>query len=166
MADRGTTRDTEDRLADLLIREAREDDVADIVELLAADVLGGHGDTSDKSAHPDYLRAFKRIAKSANDTLYVAEFGGEIVGTFQTTLITTMLGRGSSSLKIEAVHVRAGTRGRGVGRAMMRFAVDLAREAGARSVQLTSNKAREDAHHFYQRLGFVESHVGFKMVLR
>jgi hypothetical protein len=33
-------------------------------------------------------------------------------------------------------------------------------------VQLTSNKARQDAHRFYQRLGFVESHVGFKMVLR
>jgi GNAT superfamily N-acetyltransferase len=166
MAERGTRPDADELLAELLIREAREDDLPEVVDLLAADVLGGHGDTTDKSAHSDYLRAFKRIAKSANDTLYVAELGGEIVGTFQTTLITTMLGRGSSSLKVEAVHVRPGTRGRGVGRAMMRFAVDLAREAGARSVQLTSNKARQDAHRFYQRLGFVESHVGFKMMLR
>jgi GNAT superfamily N-acetyltransferase len=158
--------DAQGEVADLLIREAREDDLPEVVALLAADVLGGHGDTTDKSALPDYLRAFKRIAKSPNDSLYVAEFGGEVVGTFQTTLIATLLGRGSSSLKVEAVHVRPGIRGKGVGRAMMRFAIDRAREAGARSIQLASNKARGEAHRFYQRLGFVESHVGFKMVLR
>ena len=150
----------------LLIREAREDDVPEIVALLAADTLGGHADTTDAAALPDYLRAFKRIAKSPNDSLYVAEIGGEIVGTFQTTLITALLDRGASFLKIEAVHVRPGTRGRGIGQAMMRFAVDLAREDGARSIQLTSNKARKDAHRFYERLGFVESHVGFKLELR
>lgn len=155
-----------DDLADLLIREAREDDLPDIVALLAVDVLGGHGDTIEAAALPDYVRAFKRIAKSPVDSLYVAEIGGEIIGTFQTTLITTLLGRGSSTLKIEAVHVRPGTRGKGVGSAMMRFAVDRAREAGARSVQLTSNRARHAAHLFYERLGFEESHVGFKMKLR
>jgi hypothetical protein len=32
-------------------------------------------------------------------------------------------------------------------------------------VQLTSNNARSDAHRFYERLGFVPSHVGFKMLL-
>lgn len=153
-------------LPELLIREAGEDDVPGIVALLAADVLGGHGDTADKSALPDYIKAFERIAGSPNDSLYVAETGGEVVGTFQTTLITSLLGRGASSLKVEAVHVRPGVRGQGVGRAMMRFAIERAQEAGARSVQLTSNKARADAHRFYERLGFARSHVGFKMVLR
>jgi GNAT superfamily N-acetyltransferase len=152
-----------DGMSDLLIRKAREDDLAEIIGLLAADVLGGHGDTTEPGALPDYVRAFKRIAESPNDTLYVAEMSGEVVGTFQATLITSLLGRGAAFMKIQAVHVRPGSRSKGVGSAMMRFAIEQARQAGARSVQLTSNKARHAAHLFYERLGFEESHVGFKL---
>ena len=50
-------------------------------------------------------------------------------------------------------------------RVMMRFAIEQARGAGARLVQLSSNNARSDAHRFYERLGFVRSHAGFKMKL-
>lgn len=155
-----------DGMPDLSIREAREDDLPDIIALLAADVVGGHGDTTEPDALPDYANAFARIAASPDNMLYVAEVGGEVIGTLQTTLITSLLGRGASFLKIEAVHVRPGTRGKGVGSAMMRFAVEQARQAGARSVQLTSNKARHAAHLFYERLGFEESHVGFKLKLK
>jgi GNAT superfamily N-acetyltransferase len=155
-----------DGMPDLLIREAREDDLAAIVALLAADVVGGHGDTTEQDALPDYATAFRRIAESPDNMLYVAEVGGEVIGTFQTTLITSLLGRGASFMKIEAVHVRPGTRGKGVGSAMMRFAIEEARRAGARSVQLTSNKVRHAAHLFYERLGFDESHVGFKLKLK
>ncbi len=151
--------------ASLVIREARRDDVAAIVALFAADELGGHGDTTDPAAAPDYLAAFDRIAASPADALYVADLSGEVVGTFQTTLITTMTGRGSSSLAIEAVQTRADLRGRGIGEAMIRFAIGKAREAGARGVHLSSNAARMDAHRFYRRLGFVQSHVAFKMKL-
>jgi GNAT superfamily N-acetyltransferase len=160
MADNPNERDG---MPDLSIREARETDLPDIVALLAADVVGGHGDTTEADALPDYANAFRHIAESPVNTLYVAEVNGEIIGTFQTTLITSLLGRGATFMKIEAVHVRPGTRGKGVGSAMMRFAVEQARQAGAGSVQLTSNKARHAAHLFYERLGFEESHVGFKL---
>ena len=160
MADKRIERDG---MPDLLIREAREDDLPAILVLLAADVVGGHADTTEPDALPDYARAFRQIVESPADTLYVAEVNGDVVGTFQTTLITTLLGRGARFMKIEAVHVRPGTRGKGVGRAMMRFAIEQAKQAGARSVQLTSNKARHAAHLFYERLGFEESHFGFKL---
>jgi GNAT superfamily N-acetyltransferase len=152
-------------MTDLLIREARQDDVASIVALFASDTLGGHGDTMAPDALPDYVGAFRRIAASPNDTLYVAELGGAVVGTFQTTMITSMTGRGGMSVKVEAVHTSSVMRGKGIGAAMMRFAIERARDAGARSVQLTSNNARVDAHRFYERLGFVKSHAGFKMKL-
>ena len=48
---------------------------------------------------------------------------------------------------------------------MMRAANDEARRRGCNIVQLTSNKSRVDAHRFYQRLGFVRSHEGFKLHL-
>ena len=63
------------------------------------------------------------------------------------------------------MHTSADMRGKGIGAAMMRFAIEQARGAGARLVQLTSNNARSDAHRFYERLGFVQSHAGFKMKL-
>ena len=153
-------------LPELLIREAREDDIPAIVALYAADTLGDHGDTTEAAALPDYVRAFKRIAKSPNDSLYVAELDGEVVGVFQTTLITSITGRGGINLTVEAIQTRSDMRGQGVGAAMMGFAVDRGREAGVRMIQLTSNKARADAHRFYERLGFIESHAGFKLKLR
>ena len=79
--------------------------------------------------------------------------------------MVSMSGRGAASLNVEAVQTRADMRGRGIGEAMVRFAIAKAVEAGARKVQLTSNLARTDAHRFYRRLGFAQSHAGFKMKL-
>ncbi len=52
-----------------------------------------------------------------------------------------------------------------MGGELIRHAVARARALGCYLVQLTSNAARPDAHRFYERLGFVPSHVGFKMRL-
>ena len=48
---------------------------------------------------------------------------------------------------------------------MIAHALAFARENGAGMAELTSNKTRADAHRFYVRLGFEQSHEGFKMVL-
>ena len=77
-------------------------------------------------------RRFASIAASPNDTLYVAELDGAVVGTFQTTLITSLLARGSKSLTIEAVQTSADMRGKGIGAAMMRFAIERGERAPAR----------------------------------
>lgn len=149
----------------IAIRAAREQDVPAIAAVLADDTVGGHGDTTDPEMLPGYRDAFARIAASPNDTLYVAEIDGQVVGTFQTTLVTVMTRHARPDMIVEAVHVRASMRGTGVGAAMMRFALEKARAAGVARVQLTSNMARLDAHRFYERLGFAKSHFGFKLKL-
>ncbi|UJW73367.1 GNAT family N-acetyltransferase [Rhizobium sp. SL42] len=151
---------------DVRIRAARPEDVPEIAALFADDALGGHGDTTDPEVLPDYLAAFQRIAASPNETLYVADRHGEIVGTFQTLVTTTMTARGSSAMIIEAVQTRADCRGQGIGAAMIAFAIERARAEDVRLVQLTSNAARTDAHRFYARLGFAPSHLGFKLKLK
>lgn len=148
------------------IRQAREEDVAAIVALLAADDIGGHGDTTDEAARADYLDAFRTLQQTPRETLYVAECDGEIVGTFQTLLTTTLTGRGATSMIVEAVQTRADMRGRGIGAQMIGFCLEEARRLGLRQVQLTSNAARTDAHRFYERLGFARSHFGFKYKLK
>ncbi|MDL2400803.1 GNAT family N-acetyltransferase [Rhizobium mayense] len=151
---------------DLLIRESHESDLPALIALFAADALGGHGDTTDPAAYDDYLRAFRTIQSSRDQTLYVAELAGEVVGTFQTTLMTSLNGRGSSSMIIEAVQTRTDLRGQGIGAAMINFCIGEAKGRGVRLVQLTSNALRKDAHRFYERLGFKPSHLGFKMALK
>lgn len=148
------------------IREATDNDLEAIIALFADDPLGGHGDTTDPQALPDYTAAFRKIATSPNEALYVAELDGEVVGTFQTMVTTTMTARGASSLIVEAVQTRADMRGRGIGAVMINFAIDKARADGMRLVQLTSNAVRTDAHRFYERLGFAPSHIGFKLKLK
>ena len=150
----------------VLIREAREDDLPALVALFAADPLGGHGDTTDSAAFPQYLAAFKVIAASADQTLHVAELDGAVAGTFQTMITTTLTGRGSSSMIIEAVQTRNDLRGQGIGAQMIQYCIAEARRRDVRLVQLTSNAARKDAHRFYERLGFKPSHLGFKMTLK
>ena len=159
-------RDVKEALENLIIRQARLEDVPALAALFADDALGGHGDTADPEALPAYEAAFRRISDSPNDALHVAEFRGEVVGTFQTTLITSMSGRGATTMRIEAVQTRSDMRGRGIGETMIRFAIETGHELGVRSVHLTSNLSRVDAHRFYIRLGFRQSHAGFKMTLK
>jgi ribosomal protein S18 acetylase RimI-like enzyme len=56
---------------------------------------------------------------------------------------------------IEDVVVDEAARGRGVGEALNRHALDRARELGARTVDLTSRPSREAANRLYQRIGFL-----------
>ncbi len=153
-------------LDNLVIREAREEDVPALAALFAADEIGGHGDTTDEAALPDYLAAFRAIAMSPNETLYVAELDGTVVGTFQTAFLTKLVGRGAVSMVIEAVQTREDMRGRGIGAIMIRYCIEEARKRGLSTVQLTSNAARVDAHRFYERLGFEKRHFGFRMKLK
>ncbi|MAS08368.1 MAG: GNAT family N-acetyltransferase [Ahrensia sp.] len=148
-----------------VIRDAREDDIAALAAIFTEDDKGGHGDTADPAALPSYLAAFRHIAESPDNRLFVVEVGGEVVGTAQITFTTSLTGRGSSRMTIEAVQMRADMRGRGYGAVLMRRCIDFGRERGVRLVDLMSNAARTDAHRFYERLGFAKSHVGFKMKL-
>ena len=152
--------------SDILIRQARRGDLPALVAIFAADALGGHGDTTDPEAFQDYVRAFAVIEASPDQTLYIADRCGEVVGTFQTMVTTSLTGRGSSAMIIEAVQTRADMHGQGIGAAMIEFAIAEAKRRGIRRVALTSNAQRKNAHRFYERLGFKPSHLGFKMALK
>jgi GNAT superfamily N-acetyltransferase len=147
------------------IREARAEDLEVIIRLHEEDSLGSHGDAWLPETKPAYEAAFAAIAASPDNTLYVAESEGRVVGTFQLTLIPNLTGRGATRVKVESVKVSAALRSQGIGARMMAFAEEAARAGGARTMELTSNKRRGDAHRFYERLGFSKSHEGFKKSL-
>lgn len=152
-------------MSDLGVRPAEARDLEAIVRLFAADETGGHGDAWTEPNRPAYEAALRRILRSEDHRLFVAEMNGEVVGTFQTTLIPSISGRGGLRLKLEGVQVRSDLRSRGIGARMIAVAETVARDAGAGSIELSSNKKRVDAHRFYERHGYLRSHDGFKKPL-
>ena len=147
----------------VLVRRAHRDDVAEIVGLIADDQLGATREhPGDLTA---YLRAFERIDADPAQVLVVADDAGAVVGTLQLTLIPGLARRGALRGQIEAVRVAGSHRGRGLGQALITWAVEEARSRGCALVQLTTDKSRSDAHRFYERLGFVASHEGMKLSL-
>jgi GNAT superfamily N-acetyltransferase len=147
----------------LQIRIARREDVPAIVRLLAEDQLGATRERAEEPLPQAYWDAFDRLGP--DNAVYVAEVDGTIAGCLQLTLIAGLSRRGMTRAQIEGVRVTAAHRGAGIGEALMRDAIDRARKAGCRLVQLTTDQRRADAHRFYERLGFAASHVGMKLAL-
>jgi GNAT superfamily N-acetyltransferase len=145
------------------VRSARRGDVAQIVALLADDRLGATRELPHDLT--PYLEAFDRVAANPDDLLAVATAGEEVVGTLQLTLLPGLARRGALRGQIEAVRVRSDWRGRGLGEALVQWAVGEAGRRGASLVQLTSDRERSEAHRFYERLGFRATHVGYKLPL-
>jgi len=144
------------------IDRATADDVPAIVAMLADDPLGAK---RERPGDPAYAEAFKEIDADPRQVLVVARDGAEVVGTLQLTFIPGLSRLGSTRALIEAVRVRSDQRGGGLGGRLIEWAIDTARERGAAMVQLTTDASRTDAHRFYERLGFVASHVGMKLML-
>jgi ribosomal protein S18 acetylase RimI-like enzyme len=150
-------------MSDAPIRPARREDVPAIVALLADDPLGQRReDVGDLDA---YLNAFDDIAAQPGNFLVVGEIAGAVVGCLQLTVIPGLSRHGMKRGLIEAVRVHADRRGQGFGERLIGHAVAIARAEGCGLVQLTTDKSRAGAHRFYERLGFVASHVGMKLSL-
>ena len=142
------------------VRWATESDLGPIVALLEAGSLApGKEDPAILDA---YRTALREIDAAPSGGVLVAELRGEVVGVCQLIVFRHLQSRGGLCAEIESVHVRSDLRSQGIGSRLIAEASARAREAGCYRVQLTSNMARPDAHRFYLREGFSQSHLGFK----
>lgn len=149
----------------VVIRRAEATDLDALVLLLSDDpISASRGDTADPADLRTYEGALTRIIEDPGNDIVVAEdASGRVIGTLQLTSIPGMARRGGTRLLVEAVRVRSDVRSSGIGGAMMRWVTESAAPAvGAQLVQLTSDAKRTDAYRFYARLGFADSHIGFK----
>jgi GNAT superfamily N-acetyltransferase len=146
-------------------RRARLDDLRAILALIDIDKATGVPERLDDPLPAIYATAFARLDADPNQLLLVGDLEGRIVASLQLTFIPGIANQGAWRANVEIVRVAEDLRGRGIGEAMMRHVVALARERGCALVQLTTNKARADAQSFYRRLGFTASHEGMKLRL-
>ncbi len=144
------------------IRLARAEDAPKLAGLLAGGSLRGNEDPADTDS---YQAALEEIDATPGQSVLVAEVQGEVVGMCQLIVFRHLQERGGRCAEVESMHVEAGRRSSGIGGLLLEAAVERAGAAGCYRVQLTSNKARLDAHRFYERHGFVASHEGFKRYL-
>lgn len=147
------------------IRTATAADLPAIVAMLADDHLGEGREDASAPLNPAYRAAFDAIAAAPNIRLVVAEQDGDVVGTLQLTFTPGLSRKGAWRGTIEAVRIVSGRRGQGLSAELVAWAIEQCRARACRSVQLTTDKSREGAHRFYERLGFKPTHLGYKMDL-
>ena len=148
-------------------RSAERVDVPAILRLLADDEITrsrGYGVVPEEVDAATWA-AFEAIDADPNNELIVGADGGEVIATCQLTFTPGLSRGGAWRMTVEAVRVRAESRSGGIGRKLMAYAIDRARDRGCRMVQLTTDKRRTDAHRFYESLGFTASHEGMKLAL-
>jgi ribosomal protein S18 acetylase RimI-like enzyme len=136
------------------VRRAEPCDHAAIADLTAG-VYRGEGLSS-----ASYEPALRDVAsRAASATVLVAETDGRLAGA--VTVATRGGEWAEQSVPGEAVVrmlvVDAAVRGAGVGEALVRACLDVARADGCTMVRLSSQEEMLAAHRLYERLGFVRT---------
>lgn len=145
-------------------RRATRNDVSLIVQMIADDTLGKTRENFQVPVPNEYLNAFEEINSDQNQELIVVENeNSEIVGTLQLSFIRYLTYQGGIRAQIEAVRIKKGQRGLGIGKRMLEWAINRAKERNAHLLQLTTDKNRPKAIRFYEDLGFKATHEGMKM---
>jgi GNAT superfamily N-acetyltransferase len=152
-------------MAELHFRRATAADLPQIVAMLADDPLGSRREDLSQPLACGYLDAFAVIDASSEQLLVVAVEAGRTVGTLQLTFLPGISRQGAWRGLIEAVRIVGDRRGHGLGEQLISWAIAQCRARGCVMVQLTTDKSREDAHRFYERLGFKPTHLGYKLDL-
>jgi len=150
----------------VLFRPAAQSDLAEIVRMLSDDPLGAKREHYSSPLLPAYTHAFQSIESDPNNEIVLAvNHNDELLGFLQLTYIPNLTYQGRWRAMIEGVRVHADQRSRGIGQALVEYAIERARKRGCLMVQLTSDKSRAEALRFYTSLGFKATHEGFKLML-
>lgn len=146
----------------LEIRPAQRADLAAILALHAELEFDAERAVLDL---PAAEKLFDRIASYPNYKLYVAASEKNIVGTFALLVMDNLAHLGAPSGIVEDVVVKPALQGQGIGKRMMQFAMERCRQAGCYKLMLSSNAKREQAHQFYENLGFEKHGYSFLISL-
>jgi len=145
----------------VMVREADKNDLAAILSLYSQPSM----DNCQVLLLNEAQTIFERTRSYPFYKVYVAVLDEEIVGTFELLIMDNLAHQGSPSAIIEDVVVAKEYQRKGVGRAMMQYAMKICKEKGCYKAALSSNLKREEAHEFYESLGFQKHGYSFYIAL-
>lgn len=145
--------------------EATEVDLSAIVALLADDELGSIREDAVSENFKRYQLAFEEIQKDSNAKIIVVKHDNCIIGVAQINFLTYLTYQGGTRAQIEGVRIKREYQNQGIGTQLFQYLINLAKSHSCHMIQLTTNKSRLSAYKFYQKVGFVNSHEGFKLNL-
>ncbi len=148
----------------MTIRKATKQDISAIVQMIADDALGKTRENFQNPLANEYVVAFENINADNNQELIVVENEkAEVIGTLQLSFIQYLTYCGGIRAQIEAVRIHKTHRGKGIGEIVFEWAIERAKQRKSHVLQLTTDKKRPEALHFYEKLGFKASHEGMKL---
>src|SRR5215216_1215801 len=147
-------------------RLAKRADLPSIVRMLADDDLGSQRERYEDPLPEAYYAAFEQIEGDPNHELIVAERDGEVIGTLHLMFLSSISFQGGLRAQVESVRVDKRFQSQGIGSALMQWSMQRTKQRGAHVAQLMTHQSREDAHRFYERLGFKGTHLGMKLSLK
>ncbi len=148
------------------IRKASRKDLSAIVQMISDDPLGKTRENYQIPLPNEYIIAFEKINADKNQELVVVENqSAEVIGTLQLSFTQYLTYCGGIRAQIEAVRIHKAHRGKGIGESLFKWAITRAKGRKAHVIQLTTDKKRHQALHFYEELGFIATHEGMKLHL-
>ncbi|WP_094604131.1 hypothetical protein SPSIL_045800 [Sporomusa silvacetica DSM 10669] len=149
-------------LDSITIRKAKCWDLPKVLLLYQEFELAYHHNPGSEKAE-DVI--WERLLQDPRQHLLVAEVAGSVIGTLTVIVIPNIGHGGYPWAAIENVVVEAPYRSAGIGRNLMESAAKLCQDYGCYKIVLSSNLARQQAHAFYRRLGWQQTHIGFSIAL-
>jgi N-acetylglutamate synthase-like GNAT family acetyltransferase len=143
----------------MLIRQAEETDLADVLELLKG------MDGEDGLDSGEALTIWHKMKEYPYYKVFVVEDNKIIVGTCSLIIMENLGHKGAKLAVAESMIVSQEYRGGGIGSKLMQFILAKAREENCYKLMLSSNKKRVMAHKFYEQLGFRQHGISFMVEL-
>lgn len=145
----------------LVFREGTEADLGAVLDIYAQ----GDLDDGRRLGASQAREVLSRFRRYPDYRLYVALLAGRIVGAFSLLIMDNLGHAGTPAAIVEDVGVHEDFRRHGVGRRMIEYAIEQARARGCYKLSLSSNNQRQDAHRFYDALGFKRHGITFSIEL-
>ncbi|WP_296892069.1 GNAT family N-acetyltransferase [Thiobacillus sp.] len=143
----------------IAIREAELSDLSRLVELYKLlDFYPEEDQPLDK-----LQQQFMRHKEYPDYHVFVAELDNVIVGTFALIVIESAAHGGKPFGIVEDVVVSNNWQGKGIGKKMMLFAMHHCQARGCYKLALSSHLQRNEAHKFYESLGFEKHGFSFQI---
>jgi len=135
-------------MSEIVIRSARDEDAQGLISLIANAFAEYPGCILDVDVDMPELRRPATAIKTEKGRWWVAELGGDVVGSVAVTPMEERL------IELKKLYVSPVARRRGLGAHLVALAESEAKSRKAMTLFLWTDTRFEDAHRLYERLGY------------